>query len=59
MAGPHQINNASLAITAILALREEGAITLSDQSIRHGLLYAHWAGRFEQWPQKNCFRWCP
>ncbi|MGE7985041.1 bifunctional folylpolyglutamate synthase/dihydrofolate synthase [Lysinibacillus fusiformis] len=52
MAGPHQINNASLAITAILALHEEGAITISDPSIRYGLQYAHWAGRFEQWPQK-------
>ncbi|SCX64123.1 dihydrofolate synthase / folylpolyglutamate synthase [Lysinibacillus fusiformis] len=52
MAGPHQINNASLAITAILALREGAAITISDSSIRYGLRYAHWAGRFEQWPQK-------
>lgn len=52
MAGSHQINNASLAITAILALHEEGAITISDPSIRYGLQYAHWAGRFEQWPQR-------
>ncbi|KPN96763.1 bifunctional folylpolyglutamate synthase/dihydrofolate synthase [Lysinibacillus sp. ZYM-1] len=52
MAGPHQINNASLAITALLTLCEEGAIVVTDQSIRHGLQYANWAGRFEQWPNK-------
>ncbi len=50
MAGPHQINNASLAITAILMLREDGAIDISDESIRQALAKAQWAGRFEQLP---------
>ncbi|WP_263297415.1 bifunctional folylpolyglutamate synthase/dihydrofolate synthase [Bacillus sp. RS11] len=48
MAGPHQIDNASLAITAILVLRENGAIDISDESIRQALAIAQWAGRFEQ-----------
>ena len=52
MAGPHQINNASLAITAILTLRENGAIDISDESIRQALTKAQWAGRFEQLPDK-------
>ncbi|MFT9817568.1 bifunctional folylpolyglutamate synthase/dihydrofolate synthase [Lysinibacillus sp. NPDC056185] len=50
MAGPHQINNASLAITAILTLRENEAIDISDESIRQALAKAQWAGRFEQLP---------
>jgi dihydrofolate synthase / folylpolyglutamate synthase len=48
MAGLHQIDNASLAITAILVLRENGAIDISDESIRQALAIAQWAGRFEQ-----------
>ncbi|MEY9975260.1 folylpolyglutamate synthase/dihydrofolate synthase family protein [Lysinibacillus sp. RC79] len=50
MAGPHQINNASLAITVTLTLRENGAIDISDESIRQALTKAQWAGRFEQLP---------
>ncbi|MFJ3386466.1 bifunctional folylpolyglutamate synthase/dihydrofolate synthase [Lysinibacillus sp. NPDC086135] len=50
MAGQHQINNASLAITAILTLRENGAIDISDESIHQALAKAQWAGRFEQLP---------
>lgn len=50
MAGQHQINNASLAITAILTLRENGAIDISDESICQALAKAQWAGRFEQLP---------
>ncbi|RDV29922.1 bifunctional folylpolyglutamate synthase/dihydrofolate synthase [Lysinibacillus capsici] len=52
MAGQHQINNASLAITAILTLREQGAIVITDDSICQGLQCAQWAGRFEQWPNQ-------
>ncbi|MDM5249509.1 folylpolyglutamate synthase/dihydrofolate synthase family protein [Lysinibacillus sp. G4S2] len=51
MAGPHQINNASLAITAVLTLRENGAIDIPDESIRQALANAQWAGRFEQLPR--------
>ncbi|MCL1701274.1 folylpolyglutamate synthase/dihydrofolate synthase family protein [Lysinibacillus sp. Bpr_S20] len=50
MAGPHQMNNASLAITAILTLRENGVIDISDESIHQALAKAQWAGRFEQLP---------
>ncbi|MEB2300000.1 bifunctional folylpolyglutamate synthase/dihydrofolate synthase [Lysinibacillus xylanilyticus] len=50
MAGSHQINNASLAITAILTLRENGVIDISDALIRQALARAQWAGRFEQLP---------
>ncbi|MGE8000450.1 bifunctional folylpolyglutamate synthase/dihydrofolate synthase [Lysinibacillus sp. NPDC093190] len=50
MAGPHQINNASLAITAILKLRDNGAVDISDESIRQALAKAQWAGRFDQLP---------
>ncbi|WP_186436208.1 folylpolyglutamate synthase/dihydrofolate synthase family protein [Lysinibacillus sp. Y5S-8] len=50
MAGPHQINNASLAITALLLLREDGYLSFADDTIRQGLQRAQWAGRFEQWP---------
>ncbi|MFJ7369795.1 bifunctional folylpolyglutamate synthase/dihydrofolate synthase [Lysinibacillus sp. NPDC098008] len=49
MAGSHQIDNASLAITAMLTLREKNAITVTDQAIRQALQGAQWAGRFEQW----------
>ncbi|MFJ6208214.1 bifunctional folylpolyglutamate synthase/dihydrofolate synthase [Lysinibacillus sp. NPDC092081] len=50
MAGTHQINNASLAITAIQTLRDNGAVDISDESIRQALAKAQWAGRFEQLP---------
>lgn len=48
MAGSHQVNNASLAITAILTLREKQVFNISDESIRQALANAQWAGRFEQ-----------
>ncbi|MFJ7731419.1 bifunctional folylpolyglutamate synthase/dihydrofolate synthase [Lysinibacillus sp. NPDC097231] len=50
MAGSHQIDNASLAITAILTLRENRAINISDEAVRQALANAQWAGRFEQLP---------
>lgn len=49
MAGSHQINNASLAITAMVVLHDKGALAITDQSIRRALQDAQWAGRFEQW----------
>ncbi|MGE7091048.1 bifunctional folylpolyglutamate synthase/dihydrofolate synthase [Lysinibacillus sp. NPDC048646] len=48
MAGPHQIANASLAITAMLFLQENGHLEISETAIRHALQKAQWAGRFEQ-----------
>ncbi|MFJ7663145.1 bifunctional folylpolyglutamate synthase/dihydrofolate synthase [Lysinibacillus sp. NPDC097162] len=50
MAGEHQIANASLAITAMDILREQGHIQLTEQSMRQALQNAQWAGRFEQFP---------
>ncbi|MFY0517416.1 bifunctional folylpolyglutamate synthase/dihydrofolate synthase [Lysinibacillus sp. UGB7] len=48
MAGPHQVANASLAITAILLLQEKGHLEVSQTSILHALQKAQWPGRFEQ-----------
>ena len=47
MAGVHQVANASLAITAMLILREKGDVMLPDVIIRKALQTAQWAGRFE------------
>ena len=48
MAGAHQVANASLAITAMLILQENGDVTLTDATMRKALQTAQWAGRFEQ-----------
>lgn len=48
MAGSHQVDNASLAITAIFTLREKQVLNISNESIRYALANAQWAGRFEQ-----------
>lgn len=50
MAGEHQIANASLAITAMDILREQGHIQLTEQAMLQALQTAQWAGRFEQFP---------
>lgn len=47
MLGKHQINNASLAVLTLLALKEHGIIQISDESIYHGLYNNFWAGRLE------------
>ncbi|WP_409370202.1 bifunctional folylpolyglutamate synthase/dihydrofolate synthase [Lysinibacillus sp. 38-6] len=48
MAGAHQIANASLAITAMKIIQQQGHAQLSEQSMRQALQHAQWAGRFEQ-----------
>lgn len=48
MAGVHQVANASLAITAMLVLKENGYVNISDATIRNALQKAQWGGRFEQ-----------
>ena len=48
MVGSHQVANASLALTAMLILRENGDVMLPDVTIRKALQTAQWAGRFEQ-----------
>ncbi|WP_019242774.1 MULTISPECIES: bifunctional folylpolyglutamate synthase/dihydrofolate synthase [Bacillus] len=47
MLGKHQIDNASLAITAALVLRDKYNVTLTNEAIRTGLLAANWKGRLE------------
>ncbi|MGE7622820.1 bifunctional folylpolyglutamate synthase/dihydrofolate synthase [Viridibacillus sp. NPDC096237] len=49
MAGPHQINNASLAITTALLLRDAGYFDITEEAVRKALKEAKWAGRFEEY----------
>ncbi|MGE7836797.1 bifunctional folylpolyglutamate synthase/dihydrofolate synthase [Viridibacillus arvi] len=49
MAGPHQINNASLAITTALLLKDAGYFDITEEAIRKALKEAKWAGRFEEY----------
>ncbi|VVC00725.1 UDP-N-acetylmuramoyl-L-alanyl-D-glutamate--2,6-diaminopimelate ligase [uncultured archaeon] len=46
MLGPHQVENASLAAAAVLALAEKG-VEISEKAIRSGLAKAFWPGRLE------------
>lgn len=48
MMGHHQVENASLAITAALLLNKHHGFTISEESIRHGLITSSWAARFEE-----------
>lgn len=48
MAGHHQIENASLAITAVLLLNSLYGFTISEENIRQGLATSSWAARFEE-----------
>lgn len=47
MLGKHQMNNASLAVLTLLALRENNLVPISDESIYRGLYNNFWAGRLE------------
>lgn len=47
MLGEYQIYNASMALAAILLLRERDFIKIEDKSIYEGLLSAKWRGRLE------------
>lgn len=47
MLGKHQVQNASLAITAALLLDEKFGFILNDESIKAGLLRSNWKGRLE------------
>ncbi len=46
LAGAYQPYNASLALTALLALRDKG-YAISNENIRKGLYETQWSGRFE------------
>ncbi|WIV11445.1 folylpolyglutamate synthase/dihydrofolate synthase family protein [Proteiniborus sp. MB09-C3] len=45
--GTHQLQNAATALTTILALREEGYMSITDEAIRKGLKGTKWSGRLE------------
>ncbi len=53
--GVHQTQNAATALTTVLALREEGYISLSDEAIRRGLKGTKWSGRLEVLRRKPTF----
>ena len=48
MMGHHQVENASLAITAALLLNKYHGFAISEESIRKGLVTSSWAARFEE-----------
>lgn len=48
MMGHHQVENASLAVTAALLLNKYYGFTISEESIRFGLNKSSWAARFEE-----------
>ena len=48
MMGHHQVENASLAVTATQLLNEYYDFNISEKSIRQGLITSSWAGRFEE-----------
>lgn len=45
--GRHQVNNATVALTTIMALKKYHKIDVSERSIRNGLKKAKWPGRLE------------
>lgn len=45
--GVHQTYNAATALTTILALKEKGCISISEEAIRSGLAKTKWSGRLE------------
>lgn len=47
MIGEYQVYNASLAITTLLVLRENGLIDIRDDDIYKGILNTKWNGRLE------------
>ncbi len=47
MIGNHQIYNASLAISAILLLRDRGLVEISDEELFAGIEKTSWKGRLE------------
>jgi dihydrofolate synthase/folylpolyglutamate synthase len=48
MKGKHQIENASLALMAIIYLKKYYSFIIEEENIRKGLLNTKWIGRFEQ-----------
>lgn len=48
MLGKHQVENATLALSTLLALRKYSNLYLRDESIYSGMKQSRWAGRFEK-----------
>lgn len=49
--GPHQIQNAGVALAALEALKDR--FNLPEEAIRNGLQHVHWPGRLEQIPHNG------
>lgn len=45
--GKHQVNNATVALTGIMALKKYHKIEVSEKAIRNGLKKTRWPGRLE------------
>src|SRR5699024_9159431 len=45
--GEHQVYNATLALTTLLILKEDGGIEITDAEIMNGLKNNRWRGRLE------------
>ncbi|TSB46249.1 bifunctional folylpolyglutamate synthase/dihydrofolate synthase [Alkalicoccobacillus porphyridii] len=48
MQGEHQLANASLALMALLRLREHSGFEITDAACKKGLAHTNWPGRFEK-----------
>lgn len=46
-AGSYQVENAALAIEAVLQLQKQGEFLISQEHIRRGLFNSRWKGRFD------------
>lgn len=55
MIGEYQVYNASLAITTLFVLRENGLVAISDEEILEGLKNTKWAGRLEVLSERPIF----
>ena len=47
LTGRHQIRNALTAVTAIMALRNNNLLKITNEEVKKGLHKTEWAGRFE------------
>src|SRR5690606_5356032 len=45
--GKHQVYNATLALTAIMMLKDRGIVEISEEALRQGLKNTKWPGRIE------------
>ncbi|MDQ0208010.1 bifunctional folylpolyglutamate synthase/dihydrofolate synthase [Alkalicoccobacillus murimartini] len=52
MKGEHQLANASLAIMALLYLKEHASYQITEAACKKGLTLTNWPGRFEQLMQQ-------